>query len=138
MYFGRHYLVNSNIIYSCSNTIIFAIWWLRANIIPYKKYTVFKKDRNSWITQNNYILGEITRDKSCNKNRELGNDLELDLGVYFRGHLKDNLIFLNRNPHFSLYILIASLKSFSKHYNKVIFCLVLFELWGLKVTIFLT
>jgi len=39
---------------------------------------------------------------------------------------------LNENPYFLLHILVAYLENFPKHYDKVTFHWVLFELWSLK------
>ena len=46
-----------------------------------------------------------------------------------------SLVFLNRNPYFLLFILVAYLESFPKYYNKVTFHWVLSELWSLKVIV---
>ena len=51
----------------------------------------------------------------------------LDRGHY-QGQVKVNMNFLNITTHCLLHILIAHLESFPKHYNKIIFHEILFEL----------
>jgi len=74
-------------------------------------------------------LKENDSHKSCREQRRLSNiDLGFDIKGHFQGHLKVNFRFLNGTPYFLLHILVAYLDSFPKHYNKVFFHLVLFEL----------
>jgi len=51
-----------------------------------------------------------------------------DLGELFEGHMKFTFNFLNRTYYLSLHILVAYLEGFPKHYNKISFLQVLFEL----------
>ena len=51
-----------------------------------------------------------------------------DTDESFEGYVMITSIFLNCNPYFLLHILVAYLERFSKHYNKVFFQEVLFEL----------
>jgi len=59
--------------------------------------------------------------------RTYGDIIDWILGGVVKIKAKSLLIFLNET-HFILYIFVADLKSFSKHYNEVIFRKVLFEL----------
>jgi len=71
--------------------------------------------------------------KSCKVQRGTpGSDLDSDLGVKFRGHFKVNLIFLNETINYSYHLLTTGIKIFSKHYYKMFFHKVLFELLRLE------
>jgi len=92
-------------------------------------YRVSHFKSSTLITFQDQRLKENDSNKSCRAQRVLSNsDLGFDIKGHFQGNLKVNVRFLNGNPYFLLFILVAYLDSFPKHYNKVFLYSALFEL----------
>ena len=70
------------------------------------------------ISQKYCVKSKNVSYKSCRISRgTCDGDLDFDLEVKFKGHLKVNAKILNGNPYFLFDILVAYLESFPKHYN---------------------